>query len=72
MGLKGPTLSHHQPPKTTAPVLTQGEAILPGGGAWPGRRDSHLLGGCLGDVQRQRPLGLRLPGSCKEVGQVIL
>lgn len=71
MGPKEPTLSHHWSLKIKAPILTQGEAILPGEDLSQGREAIHLLRGCLGDIQRQGPLGLRLPGSCKEVGQVI-
>lgn len=59
-------------PKITAPVLGQREATQQVGVPGQGTEAIHLLRGSLRDVQRQRPLRLRLPGSCKEVGQVIL
>lgn len=64
----------------TAPILIQREAtqhvVVVGWLGWSGvpgqgTEVSHLLGGGLGNVQGQRPLRLRLPSSCKEVGQGI-
>lgn len=66
-------VSHHQP-QDPGPTTDseRGHPARWGSSGNQGREAIHLLGGCLRNVQRQRPLRPRLPGSCKEAGQVIL
>ena len=61
----------------TAVILIQRDATQHVAVGWEwgvpgqGTEVSHLRGGGLRNVQGQRPLRLRLPSSCKEVGQGI-